>query len=123
MMDIQSILVQSILERVNVMTLSSLQFNRPINKPMPQFAARKKAAPVKPPEAPKPTPVAFPLYTITTSNGDGSYSTHYFTNKTERDKALTWLEKNDDELPCDADGTLDERDIYQSAADFIADRS
>ncbi len=94
--------------------------------PAISFAARKKTVQVKPSTKPlevlKPPSLTLPIYTITTSNGDGSYRTNYFANQIERDKALAWLEKNDNELPCDADGTLRESDIYQSAADFIAER-
>jgi hypothetical protein len=90
------------------------------------FAAKKKSAQVKSAktlEVLKPPTIYLPIYTITTSNGDGSYRTNYFANKPERDKALAWLEKNDDELPCDAADTLELRDIYQTADAFIQERT
>ncbi|MBY0402362.1 MAG: hypothetical protein K2X66_00545 [Cyanobacteria bacterium] len=96
-------------------------FNRMASRllagPTPQvlFMARgKKTTDLKPAATP-----ALPLYYLITSGGDGSYSPSFFTSAAERNKALEWLDANDNEPVCDSYGTLEAKDIHPTAQSFI----
>jgi len=78
-----------------------------------QFAGGKKKAPA--------AETGLPLYYVMTGGGDGSYQPHFFKSEAERDKAREWLDENDD-TPADGDGDIEAKDVYQSAADFIAEQ-
>lgn len=103
------------LNRLSYQPLPFAAQRKPASQPV-TFGTKKESLKSETP------PAALPLYYLMMSGGDGSYYPKFFRSGAERDKAREWVNEHDDEPVIDSDGTVTEAKIYNSAADFIAER-